>query len=205
MRRGPVALIIADQLEAVPFIKGLKLKKVPSGPFPVYKSKGLALVISGIGRSNAAMATAWACTALSPRILLNLGAAGSTDGKFLPGDCLQVARAVEPERKHLRNGAAYEHRPATLKGFRCAVTATMDRAVLSGRDRKALARMASLVEMECAAFIQACHKFDRRCYAFKLVTDAPGHTSSADIIYNLKKYRDSFFSFFSSQVLPKLR
>lgn len=205
MRRGPVALIIADLLEAVPFIKGLKLKKTASGPFPVYKGKGLALVISGIGKSNAAMATAWACTALSPRILLNLGAAGSTDGKFQPGDCLLVALAVEPERKHLRSGATYEHRPDTMKGFRCAVTATMDRAVLSGRDRKAMARVASLVEMECAAFIQACRKFDRRCYAFKLVTDAPGHTSSADILRNLKEYRDSFFSFFSSKVLPRLQ
>ena len=204
MRRGPVALVIADLLEAAPFIKGLKLKKAACGPFPVYKGKGLALVISGIGKSNAAMATAWACTALSPRLLLNLGAAGSTDGKFQPGDCLQIALAVEPERTHFRNGAPYEHRPATLKGLRCAVTATMDRAVLSGRDRKALARMASLVEMECAAFIQACRKFDRRCYAFKLVTDAPGHTSGADIVRNLKKYRDGFFSFFSSKILPKL-
>ncbi len=204
MRRGPVALLFATLPEAEPFIKGLKLKRTVSAPFPVYKGRGLALVLSGIGKADAAMAAAWTCERLSPRVLVNLGAAGAVGKKLDPGDCLQISRAVEPDRPGLRTGAPREHFPEALKGFRNAVIATQDRPILSAADRRRLLRLADLADMETSAFIQACRRFGRSCFAFKFVTDAPGHSSGEDIVRGIRKHRDSFFSFFLSAVLPSL-
>lgn len=205
MQKKPVTcLVMATLLEAKPFIKGLSLKRVSARPFPVYRAGKIAAVISGIGKANCAMAAAYACLELDPRLLVNLGAAGATDAALPLGANLHVYRAVEFDRPGLRTKAPHEHTPDVLKGFSLAAIATLDRPTLECGERRALAEKARLVDMESASFIQACRKFGKKCYVFKFVTDTPAHTHGSDIVDNIEKYRDRFFDFFRQSVLPRL-
>ncbi len=205
MQRKPVTcLIMATLLEAEPFIKGLSLKRASSKPFPVYRAGNLAAVISGIGKANCAMATAYACLELGPRLLVNLGAAGATDAALPLGANLHVYLAVEFDRPGLRTKLPHEHSPEVLKGFSLAAIATQDRPALAAAERRVLAEKARLVDMESASFIQTCRKFGKKCYVFKFVTDTPAHTHGSAIVDNIEKYRDSFFEFFKSSVLTRL-
>ena len=72
----PVAIILATMLEAEPFIKAFKLEETAGRPFPTYGGNDIILVISGIGKANGAMGTAYTCMKYSPGFILNLGAAG---------------------------------------------------------------------------------------------------------------------------------
>lgn len=205
MQKKPVTcLVMATLLEAEPFIKGLSLKRVSAKPFPVYRAGNIAAVISGIGKANCAMATAYACLELEPRLLVNLGAAGATDAALPLGENLHVYRAVEFDRPGLRTKAPHEHTPDIMKGFSLAAIATQDRPTLECGERRALAAKARLVDMESASFIQACRKFGKKCYVFKFVTDTPAHTHGSDIVDNIEKYRGQFFDFFRQSVLPRL-
>lgn len=205
MQRKPVTcLLMATLLEAKPFIKGLSLKRTSSKPFEVYRAGELVAVISGIGKANAAMATAFACLVFKPRLLVNLGAAGATDGALPLGANLHVYRAVEFDRPGLRTKEPHEHEPDVLKGFSLAAIATLDRPTLEAAERRALAEKTRLVDMESAAFIQACRKFGKKCYVFKFVTDTPAHTCGMDIVDNIEKYRDQFFDFFLHSVIGRL-
>lgn len=205
MQKKPVTcLVMATLLEAKPFIKGLSLKKTASKPFEVYRAGELAAVISGIGKANCAMAVAYACLELKPRLLVNLGAAGATDAALPLGENLHVYRAVEFDRPGLRTKAPHEHTPDVMKGFSLAAIATLDRPTLECGERRAVAEKARLVDMESAAFIQACRKFEKKCCLFKFVTDTPAHTRGSEIVSNIEKYRAGFFEFFRKSVLPRL-
>ena len=205
MQKKPViCLVMATLLEAKPFLKGLSLKRISAKPFPVYGGGNITAVISGIGKANAAMAAAYACLELRPRLLVNLGAAGATDSSLPVGANLHVYHALEYDRPGLRSKMPQEHTPDILKGFSLAAIATQDRPALECGERRALAERARLVDMESASFIQACRKFGKKCYVFKFVTDTPVHTRGSDIVSNIEKYRDGFFEFFRQSVLPRL-
>lgn len=205
MRREPVTcLVMATMLEAAPFLRGLGLKRLRGSPFPVYRRGRLTAVLSGTGKANAAMAAGWACAALRPERLVNLGAAGALAAGLPAGTALQVTRALEPDRPGLWTGVPHAHRPARLRGLRGAVIATMDRPALKPAERRRLSRLAQLADMESASFIQACGRFGRECLVFKFVSDTPRHTSGADIVRNIKLHRRAFYEFFRSSVLPLL-
>lgn len=205
MQKKPVTcLVMATLPEAKPFLKGLSLKRIASKPFQVYRAGNLVAVISGIGKANAAMATAFACLEFGPRLLVNLGAAGATDSSLPLGSHLHVSLAVEYDRPGLRSKAPHKHTPDILKGFPLAAIATLDRPTLAAAERRALAKRTRLVDMESAAFIQACRTFGKKCYVFKFVTDTPAHTGGSDIVSNIKSRREEFFHFFAQSVMPHL-
>ena len=70
-------LIMATRIEADPFIQGLKLEKMENSFFHVYSNDDVTLIISGIGKTNAAMATTYMISTFSPNRILNPGACGS--------------------------------------------------------------------------------------------------------------------------------
>jgi len=56
---SPVNLVVAHAIEAKPIIQQFGLKSVNGGAFRRYQGQGVNLVVSGIGRVNAAAATAY--------------------------------------------------------------------------------------------------------------------------------------------------
>ncbi len=218
MEKDPViGLIFATMTEAKPFVQGMALEKTEDAPFSVFE-KGRAedglfsvsekvrmvLIISGIGKANAAMATFHCCWTFHPDLIANLGAAGSTNESFALGDILHVTEAIEYDRPDLESNQPHVHLPHVLEGFPLAKVATQDTPVIDPHKRQEIAPIAGLVDMEAASIIQACGKFQTKCVIFKFVSDTPYHTQGDEIVMNIKQYRTHFFDFFKKAVITRL-
>ncbi len=205
MAKNPlICLVMATHLEAKPFILELSLTSLGQKLFPVYRKKNHILIISGIGKANAAMACAYACLKFTPFCIVNLGAAGATGNKHALGEPLHVKTAFDCDRPQFKSKSPHKLIPDIFEGFSYAKIATHDRPVLDPVERKNLSKTVDLIDMESASVIQACNKFKIRCYVFKFISDTPEHTKDDDIIQNIREYRNSFFTFFQESVRPLL-
>ena len=205
MQKPPVTgLLMATMLEAKPFVTNIPLDRISNDPFPVYRNEHMVLIISGIGKANAAMAAFHCCSHLSPDIVVNAGAAGSVDRAFPLGECYQVTRIVEFDRPDISTGEPTILYPDTVDGFQTATLATQDRPVISPDERRKVSDICDLVDMEAASVVQACEKQRIPCLVFKYVTDTPDHTENGDIVNHIRKYRDPFYNFYISSVVSKL-
>lgn len=205
MEKDPViGLILATMTEAKPFVQGMALEKLENAPFLAFQKGSIVLVISGIGKANAAMAAFFCCQTFKPAFVCNLGAAGATESSLALGDMVQVTKAIEYDRPELRSYKPHVHTPHILKGFINAKVATQDTPVIDAEARQEIAPHAGLVDMEAASIIQACHKFQTKCVVIKFVSDTPDHKEGDDIVKNIKQYRTSFFEFFQNTVMPRL-
>ncbi len=200
---GPIGIIIATTMEAKPFIEGLGLSLIEKKPAPIYGAGPVVLAVSGIGKTCAAIAATDLIDRYHLRKILNLGAAGSTGGKYRVGDILHVDAVYELDRPINDSGSPAEHRADTLEGFAVASLATQDRPVLTDEDRAAAGKYADLVDMEGAAVVQACRALDASVHLYKIVTDTPG-CSVRSIIKNIMHTRDSLFEFCRDRVMPLL-
>lgn len=196
---------MATLLEAKPFIKNLKLKKTGREPFEQFSRDDFQLIISGIGKTNAAAATTFCCREFKPACVVNMGAAGATDHSYPVGAIFHIDRIIEYDRPRFFSGKPFVHKPDRLKGFSIASLASGDRPVIEPEDRKVISAQASLVDMEAAAVVQACKIFQTTCYVFKFVSDTPGHTRVIDILKNIRKYREPLFDFFMESIIPLLQ
>ncbi|MFH2047052.1 MAG: hypothetical protein ABIK92_18135, partial [Pseudomonadota bacterium] len=176
-----ICIIMATTLEAKPFIDGLSLIRESEKPFPVYKNNNYILIISGIGKTNAAIACAYTCLTFPGCRIINLGAAGATGTEHLLGESFHITEAVEFDRPHWKSKTPYVHKPDFLEGFSPAKIATSDHPVIDLKERKKISLLADLVDMESASVIQTCKKFGILCYLFKFVSDTPEHTNDTDI------------------------
>ncbi|MBW1846518.1 MAG: 5'-methylthioadenosine/S-adenosylhomocysteine nucleosidase [Deltaproteobacteria bacterium] len=197
-------IIMATTLEAKPFIERLNLKKYGKESFKQFSNDKILLVISGVGKTNAAIAATYCCKKYNPPYILNMGSAGATDSTHRLGSILHVYKIFEHDRPQFPFKKPHTHKPDRLKGFPTAKLATGDRPVIDPNGRKIISEYASLVDMEAAAIAQACKTFKTKCYVFKYVSDTPDHTGGADILKNMLEYREPFFDFFSSKVMPLL-
>lgn len=203
MAQNPAtAIIMATMLEAKPFVEGLALQQSATHPFLIFKNDHILLIISGIGKTNAAIATIYSSEKFNPAYICNLGAAGATDFSHGLGEILHIKKIVEYDRPEFKSKKPHTHQPHTLNGFKTALLATGDKAVLDPQQRKKLSIHAGLVDMEGAAVAQTCRLLQKKCIMFKFVSDTPKHTSDEDIVNNIRLYRTPFFEFFCSSVLP---
>jgi adenosylhomocysteine nucleosidase len=198
-----IGIVIATRIEAEPFIQGLDMKEIEVRPFPVYTGGGACLVISGIGKVNAGMATSYICLKFDPACILNLGAAGATDGGKEPGKIYIIGKTIEPDRLHLRTNTPYVQYPDLLDGFEAAVLATRDSPVIDGDTFNATAFVADLVDMEGAAVVQASRRFGKKCLLFKFVSDTPAHAGQEGLILRqIKIFREPFCDFILNSAVP---
>jgi len=197
-------MVMATLMEAKPFVTDIPLEKTEEYPFPVFSNEKIILIISGIGKANAAMATFFLCQAYSPKIILNMGAAGAAKDGFSPGDIFHIKHIVEYDRPDFKTGHPHRYKPFVLDGFRLADIATQDKPVIHPEHRKNVSELAGLVDMEAASVAHACGKFDIPSTFFKYVTDTPDHHEEENIIKYIKMFRKPFSRFVITSVLPKL-
>ena len=198
------AIIMATMLEAKPFVLEMSLRQTQKIPFRLFVNDGILLIISGIGKANAAMATAYVCLKFKPACICNLGAAGATHSGNHLGEIFHIQKIVETDRPDLGTGKPCVHQPDLLTGFNIAILATSDRAVLDSKERKAISMDADLIDMEGASVVQASRTFKKNCYLFKFVSDTPEHTRDQDIVDHIRQYRKTFYDFFTESIEPKL-
>lgn len=199
-----IGIVMATMLEAASFIRDLALLKESEIPFPVYKNDTVRLIVGGIGKTNAAMATTYFIEKHRPICICNTGAAGSTNNEYTLGEIYHIEKIVEPDRPDLKTGIPCEQIPNVLLGFPLAILSTRDAPVHDVEDRANIARIAGLADMEGAAVNQVCSHFKTSCFLFKFVSDTPEHMSSREIIKNIKLYSNTFSEFFCRSVMPRL-
>jgi len=117
-------MVMATLLEAKPFVLGMSLKQTRNAPFRVFQNDNVLLIISGIGKANAAMATAYCCQKYTPACICNLGAAGAAGVGHSLGEIFHIDEIIEYDRPELKSGKPYIHKPDTIDGFRTAKLAT---------------------------------------------------------------------------------
>jgi len=195
---------MATMVEAKPFVLGMSLKKWGQQPFSVFKNEKVILVISDIGKANAAMAAAYCCRRFNPSCIVNLGAAGASGFSHPLGEAFHINKIFEYDRPELKSLRPTVHVPEILDGFQTATLSTSDRAIIHPEERKKISESADLMDMEGASIVQACKKFRTKCYLFKFVSDTPEHIQDNDIIKNIRLYRTTFFEFFQGAVLPAI-
>lgn len=199
-----IGIVMASTMEAQPFIDGLALKQEASSPIPIYAGKELVLIISGIGKANAAAATAYLCTKYQPSLICNAGAAGAADFDCSLGEIYQISQIYELDRSQLRSGKPHFFKPDLLPGFQSTSLATQDNPVIDPSAREKVSAFAKLIDMEAAAICQTCRKLRVQCCVFKFVSDCPQQISCQDVAQKIKEYRQQFFDYFRNSVLPAL-
>ncbi len=205
MRRNPdIALIMATLLEAEPLLSALSLSPVEEKPFRVYEGGGIRLILSGIGKARAAMASEYLVLRYGAKFLFNLGAAGSVGGDRRLGEVFHVSRVLERDRPFLEGRKDRYLEPDHLEGHRPAVLSTADIPVVTPEERAALEGRAELLDMEGAAVVQAARIFGAAVYLFKVVSDTPDHPSDEDIVRNILEVRHNLCDYFLNRVLERL-
>ena len=183
-----IGIIMATRLEAEPFVRDFGLKEVNKGRMVFFEGEGIILVISGIGKTNAAIATTYCCMAVHPRWIVNLGAAGAAKTSLRIGDIFHVTSVIEYDRPLFSREGPRLHRPHVLPGYREATLATQDRPVITPDLRAEVAPFADLVDMEGAAVVQAALRFETPCVLFKFVSDTPALPGVADLMQSIGRH-----------------
>ena len=191
---------MASMMEALPFINGLNLVLDKKSPFTVYKNDDYCLIISGIGKVNAALATACLILEYDVNSIFNIGAAGALVEKMAIGDIRHIDAVYEHDRPSLDGSAGKKIFPQVLNGHLTASLATGDVPVTSAEGRRILSSIAELVDMEGAAVVRACRRYKKDVFLFKIVSDTAA-TNDGDIIGNIKKTSLLLCDYFVNKVL----
>ena len=155
------------------------------------------VVVSGIGKSNAAAATQFAIQAGADEIL-NVGVCGGFEPQMRIGDLYEVDRAVQYDFDLAQlngtevgtlNERATPHIPLATDGAHPAKTlATGDHFNDKTADLPLLERLGvGLRDMEGAAIAQVCERAGVPCRSIKCVTNVLGSGATAQYAENLKR------------------
>ena len=194
-------IVIATMMEAEPFIKGLRLEAAAATkPFRIYRGGGRILVVSGIGKVNAALATATIILQHGAATIYNIGAAGALSETLKFGDIRHISAVYEHDRTKFDVKAPYIIKTDVLDSHVTASLATGDIPIVPVEDRRALAVFAELVDMEGAAIVRACRRYSVNCYLFKGVSDT-AETPEEELIPGLGKVSESLFEYFAAKVI----
>jgi adenosylhomocysteine nucleosidase len=191
-------ILMATYMEAKPFIESKLFAPIEDKPFPVYKNETHYLIISGIGKINAGIASTYLMSRFKIDSMYNIGAAGAATDDFKTGDILHINTVIdyshfEKESKSLK--------PDTLPNYKSEILATCDMPVISAEERTIVGQKAPLIDMEGFAFVYACKIFKTKSYLFKIITDTPADTTGDEIILNIRNTRDLLYQFFMDNFL----
>ena len=160
--------------------------------------EAVLLVVSGIGKSNAAAATQMAI-GLGADVVVNVGVAGGLDAAIDVGDIYEIDSAVQYDFDLTAvNGTMvgtldeYDTPYIPLEPIGrlpLRQIGTGDRFNDSDADNDLLAQLGvTLRDMECAAVAHVCRTAGVRCVAFKCVTDVRGKGAmTGQYVDNLKR------------------
>ena len=155
--------VIALHCEAKPVIDFYRLKKTPTHHgFDLYKNQDMQCVISGIGKINAAAATAWvaALNIDQPSLAwINLGTAGGAEHAL--GSIFWVSKiSQESSKKHLFPV------PTFTSGFSSSACISLDEPSVDYDDTQ-------IYDMEASAFFATATRFSsaEQIHCLKVISD----------------------------------
>ena len=187
---------MATRMEAKPFIESKLFDLIEDKPFPVYKHRTHYLIISGIGKINASIASTYLMTKFEIDSMYNIGAAGAATENFMQGDILHINSVTDCSQLLNAKSESKSLKPDILSNYKSESLATCDVPIISAEERAIAAQKASLIDMEGFAFVQTCKKFNTKNYLFKIITDTPAHISVDEIVLNIRNTRGLLYQFF---------
>jgi nucleoside phosphorylase len=196
-----VGLVMATYLEAQPFIESMPMEEEGRRPFRIFRGGDIILIISGIGKTNAAVAASYLIMQYNVGVIFNAGAAGAVAAGIRLGDIFHINRVVEYDRPKMFGGGMRFMTPSVMDGHATAVLATQDVPVISGDFRNRVSEHATLVDMEGAAVVHACGLFGIPCYLFKIVSDTVSDQNGRDIVDNIAAVRTDLYLYIMEHVL----
>jgi adenosylhomocysteine nucleosidase len=201
----PVVVIAALAQEAHVLVGRMPRSETVGPRLSIWESKGLVVMVGGVGKVAAAMAAQFACDVFKPRSLIAIGLAGALETRSRPGRVVVATGAVQHDvdgrpltdargvipglglsviaanpvvAETLLRAARYKSEDA-LSG----VVLTGDQIVTARAIRDALARDfpdAACIDMETAAIAQVAYQNGVPWSALRVTSD------SADETFDLK-------------------
>lgn len=177
------------------------VKDVQFGKFTAYEGrlsgKRLVLVLSGIGKVNAAISTAWVIHQFAPECVINTGSAGGLGGGLKVGDVVIGERVAHHDVDVTAFGYTWgqvPQQPAVFESDAALIQvadeaarvfdgATVSRGLIVSGDQfvHSSERIATIrshfadvqaVEMEAAAIAQACHQLNTPFVVIRAISDS---------------------------------
>jgi len=143
---------------------------------------GVALVHSGVGKVNAALATAEALRAHAPSLVVNFGTAGALSpaahGLVEIGRVIQRDMQAEPLAP--RGVTPFDQRPPQLANGREGLCCATGDSFVSAADPWLVEHGADLVDMELWGIAMACERAGCPWRAWKYLTDRADDSAAGD-------------------------
>jgi adenosylhomocysteine nucleosidase len=202
----PLLVIAALEEEAHELVRRMPRSESVGPRLAIWEGAGLVVIVAGVGKVAAAMATQYGCDVFKPRSAVAIGLAGSLEDGVRPGQVIVATGAVQHDMDGRPLTAAKGVIPglgvATLAADAAASEKMLTAARLESRDaqpgivltgdqivtsravRDALIRDfpdAVCIDMETAALAQVAHQNGVPWTALRVISD------SADETFDLRK------------------
>lgn len=191
-----VCIIVAMLKEAEPIVKQFPLitskkicgKRIFSGKL---NGKEVNVIVSGVGKVNAAISTQIAYSHLSADVVINIGVAGGLNDRVQIGEIYEIQEAVQYDfdLREINNTKIGTLDEMSTNYLRFDITqingkrlATADRFNDSRTDHMLLTELleADIRDMEGAAIMQACYYSRLECYCYKVISDKFGSGNTVE-------------------------
>lgn len=190
-----IAIILATEQEAQPFLRGLNAVLKLDRPFVTYAfpagstHPGGVIIISGMGPDSAGAATRYAIRNRGLRTVINAGICGSLHegGNLRPGTIFAVPAVIDGDAWVAGRAEQFRNLPLPdyWQDLPSARLATVSKPVFGGPERTRLAAVADLVEMEGSAIARVCGEHGVPCVLVKGVSDFATPSGRNDLQANL--------------------
>lgn len=173
--------------------------------FPVFCNPiGLetVLIVTGVGKVNAAAATALGIQMFDPSHVVNVGLCGALTSHNRVGDMVRVAQAIQYDCYCPMKSDEFEdlYRIMDLDLSRLDAEAaarhafvklaTGDRFIDDEEARDELAKVADVADMEGYAVARTCARMGKRLSMYKLVSDAADSDAAEDMPHVYQTYAE---------------
>ena len=167
----------------------------------LFQKAGIPVFYSGIGKINAAFKATEVILKYQPKVVLNLGTAGSH--KFKTHDLIECSSFVQRDMDLSPLGAPLGHTPLDpipAKISTWKLLTDLPKGVCGTADRFEVGTPnldCDLVEMEAYAIAKVCEKLKTPFSAIKYITDGSDDQAHKDWVQNLKPASQKLFDIFA--------
>ncbi|MGD9209803.1 MAG: hypothetical protein PVI90_03455 [Desulfobacteraceae bacterium] len=202
-----IGMVIATDQEAAPFLTRSTWQRIANSPFQIYsgywgtENFPVALIVSGIGKVAAAVATHILICKYGVTQIFNLGVCGALkDSKdFEVGAIFRINTAIEGDRKEGARAVDFEKcASGPFNHLPCARLVTCDRPVFNTRKKMTLSDLGDLVDMEGAAIVRVANMYSLPCSLVKGITDGAKEGDRQVLIQNIAMVSRKLLMLFKS-------
>lgn len=188
-----ILVVMANPEESQPVIKELQLELESSVPFLTYTNAKIAVVISNIGKVNAAGATSYGIAKFMPRVIFNIGMAASLHHDLQYSDIVAVKSVFQSDvylpftDKKYSYFASGVGLATDISRYKAGVLATGDSFVDDPEISRILSKSFHLADMEGYAVARIAQLNNIPCHIYKVIFDHASESAQKDFFDSLEQ------------------